>query len=329
MPRSSKQPVLPPGGFAPLDAAEGAGFAASRWAAHCAAASQLQAETDAALDALNLSAFREIGLFLQSGTRRLQLAWAGSARDAPPGGPRRLPPYTELPAAVVHTATADRSLQLRQLLRHVVTNVSPHVAVGLARECGDDVDPTCVEAYASSKARRDQARLMETGMLSACEPAPPAPRRRPGMHARIERAAARSAGNALQCALLALLIRWNGLAPMVWRRGSAGSGDAGPGVLDAGCIRRYLAVTGPGAAIWLIEWWCFEALFVLAGVLPPDPERAVAAFGVLFNAYADISDTLVGLLIRARKRQLVSYEGDGMLFQGCHDHVLVRADAAP
>ena len=131
----SKQPVLPPGGFAPLDAAEGAGFAASRWAAHCAAASQLQAETDAALDALNLSAFREIGLFLQSGTRRLQLAWAGSARDAPPGGPRRLPPYTELPAAVVHTATADRSLQLRQLLRHVVTNVSPHVAVLRAREC--------------------------------------------------------------------------------------------------------------------------------------------------------------------------------------------------
>ena len=46
-------------------------------------------------------------------------------------------------------------------------------------------------------------------------------------------------------------------------------------------------------------------------------------FGKLFTVYADISDTLVGILMRAKRRKRVAYESD-MLFQGVHDHVLIR-----
>ena len=49
---------------------------------------------------------------------------------------------------------------------------------------------------------------------------------------------------------------------------------------------------------------------------------AAITFGKLFNVYADISDTLVGILMRARKRGKLGFEGD-MLFQGAHDHVLI------
>ena len=45
-------------------------------------------------------------------------------------------------------------------------------------------------------------------------------------------------------------------------------------------------------------------------------------FGPLFYKYADISDTLVGILLRAKKRNLIFYKGD-MLFQNRHDHVKI------
>lgn len=45
-------------------------------------------------------------------------------------------------------------------------------------------------------------------------------------------------------------------------------------------------------------------------------------FGPLFYTYTDISDTLVGIMMRAKKRKLISYPGD-MLFQGVHDDVEV------
>ena len=35
-----------------------------------------------------------------------------------------------------------------------------------------------------------------------------------------------------------------------------------------------------------------------------------------------VSDTLVGILMRARKRKRVAFESD-MLFQGVHDHVII------
>ena len=45
-------------------------------------------------------------------------------------------------------------------------------------------------------------------------------------------------------------------------------------------------------------------------------------FGPLFIAYQDISDTLVGILMRAKKYKYLEYKGD-MLFQGCHDKVMI------
>ena len=57
----------------------------------------------------------------------------------------------------------------------------------------------------------------------------------------------------------------------------------------------------------------------------PDEERngqITITFGPLFIAYQDISDTLVGILMRSKKRKRIFYEGD-MLFQGQHNHVKI------
>lgn len=54
----------------------------------------------------------------------------------------------------------------------------------------------------------------------------------------------------------------------------------------------------------------------------PSAARTIT-FGVLFHVYADISDTLVGILMRAKKRKRVAYDSD-MLFQGVHDDVVIR-----
>lgn len=48
--------------------------------------------------------------------------------------------------------------------------------------------------------------------------------------------------------------------------------------------------------------------------------QCVITFGELFARYARISDTLVGILMRARKRCLVVFDA-AMLFKGVHDHV--------
>jgi len=45
-------------------------------------------------------------------------------------------------------------------------------------------------------------------------------------------------------------------------------------------------------------------------------------FGVIFVAYQDISDTLVGILRRAKKYKCVEFMGD-MLFQGQSDDVVI------
>lgn len=45
-------------------------------------------------------------------------------------------------------------------------------------------------------------------------------------------------------------------------------------------------------------------------------------FGKLFEHYVTISNTLVGILLRARKQGLVDFEGE-MLWQGKDDHVVI------
>ena len=45
-------------------------------------------------------------------------------------------------------------------------------------------------------------------------------------------------------------------------------------------------------------------------------------FGTLFIVYQDISDTVVGMIQRGRKKKLLNFDGE-MLFQGQHDNVKI------
>jgi len=57
------------------------------------------------------------------------------------------------------------------------------------------------------------------------------------------------------------------------------------------------------------------------GYVDEDGNQCVK-FGPLFVHYQDISDTLVGILMRAKKRKLLQYKGD-MLFQGMNDDTVI------
>ncbi|KAK3591635.1 hypothetical protein CHS0354_013818 [Potamilus streckersoni] len=53
-----------------------------------------------------------------------------------------------------------------------------------------------------------------------------------------------------------------------------------------------------------------------------DNGQYTVAFGTLFTAYEEISNSVVGLLIRARKHNLVNFEGE-MLYQGRDDDIVI------
>lgn len=55
-----------------------------------------------------------------------------------------------------------------------------------------------------------------------------------------------------------------------------------------------------------------------------EADVVTVTFGALFHKYADISDSLVGILMRAKKRNRLYYEGD-MLFQNKDDDVIITA----
>ena len=57
------------------------------------------------------------------------------------------------------------------------------------------------------------------------------------------------------------------------------------------------------------------------GKAGPDGKLSIT-FGQLFILYQDISDSLVGIMMRAKKRSRLRYEGD-MLWQGVHDAVCI------
>lgn len=51
-----------------------------------------------------------------------------------------------------------------------------------------------------------------------------------------------------------------------------------------------------------------------------EPDLREIPFGELFQIYVHINDKVVGLLLRARKHELLTFEGE-CLFQKFHDHV--------
>ncbi|KAF4528308.1 hypothetical protein B566_EDAN014984 [Ephemera danica] len=54
--------------------------------------------------------------------------------------------------------------------------------------------------------------------------------------------------------------------------------------------------------------------------IPYDPEHMFISFGELFNIYTNISNKVVGILLRARKHEFVQFEGE-VLFQRRDDDV--------
>lgn len=54
-----------------------------------------------------------------------------------------------------------------------------------------------------------------------------------------------------------------------------------------------------------------------------EPDLHFILFGELFDIYVPINNKVVGLLLRARKYDLIHFEGE-MLFQGFHDHVPIH-----
>lgn len=58
------------------------------------------------------------------------------------------------------------------------------------------------------------------------------------------------------------------------------------------------------------------------GMQQPDGSVGVP-FGLLFEAYTKISSKLVGMLLRARRQNLVAFEGE-MLYQRRDDDVIIR-----
>lgn len=74
--------------------------------------------------------------------------------------------------------------------------------------------------------------------------------------------------------------------------------------------------------------WVEKEIDKMVGVIKKigeyDEQRGgyTVTFGELFKAYQDISDTLVGILMRAKKRKRVYYIGD-MLYQGASDSVRI------
>ena len=97
-------------------------------------------------------------------------------------------------------------------------------------------------------------------------------------------------------------------------------GDAGYGVAAAG--------SQTAARAQKAQEWVDSEIEKLLGVIRQHGDAGSdgltgIAFGELFDVYAHISDTLVGILMRARKCGRLAFESD-MLFQGVHDDVRIR-----
>jgi len=96
-------------------------------------------------------------------------------------------------------------------------------------------------------------------------------------------------------------------------------GDAEYGRAKAGSKTEERAVN---AQAW-VEKEVDKLCSVILDIGDEQPDGTVTVtFGKLFITYQDISDTLVGILMRARRKKKISYQGD-MLFQGMSDNVII------
>ena len=104
---------------------------------------------------------------------------------------------------------------------------------------------------------------------------------------------ARSAGGVFQLLILVAIVRRERLQTSVWTK-PAGAAVGNAAVLSCGAIRVFLAVALPGALTMWMEWWAFEGLSVLCGLLP-NATVLLAAHGTLFNVLVVTYMAFVGL----------------------------------
>merc|ERR1711990_940603 len=78
--------------------------------------------------------------------------------------------------------------------------------------------------------------------------------------------------------------------------------------------------------------WVKDQIVQLIGVIKDIGQTnqdgmSQVTFGVLFVAYETISDTLVGILQRSKKYNLLSFQGE-MLWQGASDQIMITLKPA-
>lgn len=100
--------------------------------------------------------------------------------------------------------------------------------------------------------------------------------------------------------------------------GKNGSSDSG-GVSDMSASRR----RARNALAW-VDASIEQLVEVIQrhGVVNLDSGEVEIQFGQLFRIYEDVSSSLMGILMRAKKRSIVKYRGH-MLYQNSHDEVVV------
>jgi hypothetical protein len=98
-------------------------------------------------------------------------------------------------------------------------------------------------------------------------------------------------------------------------------GDKGYGLAEAGSQTEKRA---KAAKAW-VDKEIDKLIEVIMehGKADPDDGKVTICFGPLFYIYQDISDTLVGILMRSKKRKKVFYKGD-MLWQGKDNAVVIK-----
>ena len=82
------------------------------------------------------------------------------------------------------------------------------------------------------------------------------------------------------------------------------------------------------AAVQWVEKEIDKLIVEIQGIGRKNGNQVEITFGELFTHYQDVSDTLVGILQRAKKRSIVKYEGTGgdLLLQRKHDNVVITLD---
>ena len=107
-------------------------------------------------------------------------------------------------------------------------------------------------------------------------------------------AAARSFGGVLQLLLIVSLVyRSPNLGVRVWGHRPSWV-VLRTQIINVSSLCEYVAIALPSAIVWWIEWWSFEGLTVLVGLLP-NATITLAAHGIIFNTVVTMYQFFQGI----------------------------------